>query len=125
MNVILWIVAGLLAVAFLAAGGVKLSKSRQELSEMDMKWVDSATDGQVKAVGAVEVAGAIGVVLPAIVDVAPILVPIAATGLAIAMVIAAGVHVRDGDGPKEMAPALVLGALAAFLAVGRFFIETF
>ena len=125
MNVILWIVAGLLAVAFLAAGGMKLSKSRQELSEMDMKWVDSATDGQVKAVGAVEVAGAIGVVLPAIVDVAPILVPIAATGLAIAMVIAAGVHVRDGDGPKEMAPALVLGALAAFLAVGRFFIETF
>lgn len=125
MNVILWIVAGLLAVAFLAAGGMKLSKSRQELSEMDMKWVDSATDGQVKAVGAVEVAGAIGVVLPAIVDVAPILVPIAATGLAIAMVIAAGVHVRDGDGPKEMAPAVVLGALAAFLAVGRFFIETF
>ena len=125
MNVILWIVAGLLAVAFLGAGGMKLSKSRQELSEMDMKWVDSATDGQVKAVGAVEVAGAIGVVLPAIVDVAPILVPIAATGLAIAMVIAAGVHVRDGDGPKEMAPALVLGALAAFLAVGRFFIETF
>ncbi len=125
MNIVLWIIAGILSLAFMAAGAMKLSKSRPELSEMDMEWVDSATDGQVKTLGALEVAGGIGVLLPGLVDVAPILVPIAATGLAIMMLGALVVHARGGDGPKEMAPAIVLGALAAFLAIGRFAIETF
>jgi flagellar biosynthesis component FlhA len=68
----------------------------------------------------VEVLGALGLILPAVTGIAPVLVPLAATGLAIVMVFAAAVHVRRGDGLAAAVPAIVLGLLAAFVAWGRF-----
>lgn len=119
MNVVLWIIAGLLALAFAGAGAMKLSKPRAAL-EPQMAWVADVSDGQVRAIGAVELLGAIGVVLPALVDVAPVLVPVAAVGLALTMAGAVVVHLRRGDSFAKAVPAVVLGALAVVLAVGRF-----
>lgn len=119
MNVVLWTIASLLAVAFLGAGAMKITTPREKLAEK-MHWVTTASDGQVKAVGLVEVLGAIGLVLPALVDIAPILVPIAATGLVLTMVGAVIVHVKQGEGVAAAAPAIVLGLLAAVVAWGRF-----
>lgn len=119
MNVALWVLAALLAVAFAGAGSMKLMKSRAEL-EPQMRWVADASDSQVKTVGALELLGAIGVILPAAVNVAPILVPIAAVGLVLTMVGAVVVHARRHDPVPVMAPAIVLGVLALVLAVGRF-----
>lgn len=124
MNIVLWVVAGLLAFAFLGAGLMKLTKPKAEL-EPKMSWVADVSDAQVKAVGAIEVLGAIGVILPALLDIAPILVPIAAVGLALVMVGAVVVHVRHEEPIAAAVPAIVLGALAVFLAVGRFVIEPF
>lgn len=67
-----------------------------------------------------EVLGALGLILPALLGVATVLVPIAATGLALVMVGAAVVHVRRGDGVQAAIPSLVLAALAAVVAWGRF-----
>lgn len=119
MNIALWIIAGILAAAFLAAGGMKLSAPRAKLEE-NMNWVKSASDGQVKLIGLLEVLGAIGLIAPAALDIVPILVPIAAVGLALLMVGAAVVHSRVKDPAADAVPALVLGALAAFVAVMRF-----
>lgn len=119
MNVVLWIVAGLLAAAFVAAGGTKLATPRKQL-EPKMPWVADATDAQVKAIGAMEVLGALGLVLPAALDIAPILTPLAAVGLALMMAGAAVVHLRRGDGIAAAVPALVLGLLSLFVAWGRF-----
>ena len=119
MNVALWIVAGLLAVAFLAAGLMKLSTPHEKLAER-MAWVNDYTAGQVKAIGAVEVLGAIGLILPAVTGIAPILVPLAAAGLAVVMVLAAVMHLRRGDGAAAVVPNVVLFALAVFVAWGRF-----
>lgn len=119
MNIALWIVAGLLAAAFVAAGGSKVATPRKQL-EAKMPWVADFTDGQVKAIGAVEVLGAIGLILPAAVNVAPVLVPLAAVGLALTMVGAAVVHLRRGDGIGAAVPAIVLALLCAFVAWGRF-----
>lgn len=119
MNVTLWIIAGLLALAFAGAGAMKLAKPRAELQKQ-MAWVEDVSDGQVKAIGAVELLGAIGVVLPAVVGIAPILVPIAAVGLALTMVGAIATHLRRKDPPAMMAPAMVLGVLAVIVAIGRF-----
>jgi hypothetical protein len=58
-------------------------------------------------------------ILPAVTGIAPILVPLAATGLAITMVLAIVVHLRRGEA-KVIAPNLVLLALAVFVAWGRF-----
>lgn len=124
MNITLWIVASVLAAAFAAAGAMKLSKSRTEL-EPQMSWVGHASDGQVRLIGVAELLGAIGLILPAAVDIAPILVPVAATGLAITMIGAVIVHLRIGDRIADAVPAIVLGLAAGFVAVGRFSIETF
>jgi uncharacterized membrane protein YphA (DoxX/SURF4 family) len=125
MNIALWIIAAILAFAFIAAGGMKLAKSRSDLAASGMEWVDGFSEGQIKAVGAVELAGGLGVVLPALVDIAPVLVPIAAAGLALTMVGAAVFHIRRNDPPASLAPSIVLGILAVVLAVGRFGPEAF
>ena len=72
------------------------------------------------AIGALEVAGALGLVLPAVTGIAPVLVPLAAVGLVLVMVGAVVVHLRRGDGLAGAAPAIVLGLLAVFVAWGRF-----
>lgn len=118
MNVTLWIIAGLLAAAFLAAGLMKLTTPRAALADK-MHWVTHASDAQVKLVGLVEVLGAIGLVLPAILDIAPVLVPLAAIGLALTMVGAVVVHLRDGEGFAAAMPAVVLGLLCVVVAWGR------
>ena len=57
-------------------------------------WVLDFSAGFVKALGAVEILGAVGLILPALLDIAPILVPLAAVGLALIMVGAATVTFR-------------------------------
>jgi uncharacterized membrane protein YphA (DoxX/SURF4 family) len=119
MNVVLWIVAGLLAVAFVASGAMKLIRPKAQLKEMGMGWVDSFGDGAVKLIGVVDILGGLGLVLPALVGVAPILVPIAAVGLVILMIGAIVTHGRRGETPM-VAFNVVLLLLAAFVAWGRF-----
>ena len=119
MSIALWIIAGLLAAAFLAAGGMKLTGKREDMLER-MPWVADFTQPQVRAIGAVEVLGALGLVLPAVTGIAPVLVAVAASGLVLTMAGAVVVHVRRGDGAAGSVPAAVLGLLALVVAVGRF-----
>lgn len=119
MDVVLWIIAGLLAVAFLGAGFMKATKSRSEL-QPKMAWVEDFSDSAVKGIGVAEALGAVGLVLPALTGIAPILTPIAATGLLLTMIGAVVVHLRRGEGMGAAAPALLLGVLSAVVAWGRF-----
>lgn len=119
MNVVLWIVAGLLAVAFLGAGLMKLTKPKEDLAASGMAWTEDFSQGQVRAIGVVEVLGALGLILPAVTGIATVLTPLAAAGLAVTMLIAAGVHVRRHE-PKNVVVNVVLAALAVFVAVMRF-----
>ena len=119
MNVMLWIVTGLLALAFLAAGTMKLATPREKLLQ-SMPWVADVTATQVRAIGLVELLGAVGLVLPALTGIATVLVPVAATGLAVTMAVAAVVHVRRHDPRSALTAPVVLGVLALVVAVGRF-----
>ena len=119
MNITLWIIAGLLAAAFLAAGAMKLAQPKAKLAESGMAWTEDFSDSQVKLIGLVEVLGAIGLILPAALDIAPILTPIAAAGLALLMLGATVVHARRGE-KSNIPVTLVLAALAAFVAIMRF-----
>ena len=119
MNVVLWIVAGLLAVAFLAAGLMKLTQPKKKLADSGMGWTEDFSDGAVKGIGALEVLGAVGLILPAALDIVPVLVPIAATGLALLMLGAAVTHARRKES-TNIVVNIVLLALAAFVAWGRF-----
>ena len=118
MNIALWIVAGILALAFLAAGLMKVSQPKEKLAA-SMGWVDDFSPGTVKFIGTMEILGAIGLILPAATGIAPVLTPLAATGLAITMVLAAIVHGRRGE-PQMIIVNAVLLALALFVAIMRF-----
>lgn len=120
MNLALWIVAGLLAAVFLVAGSAKLFIPHATLAKAPgAGWVGQFGPGFVKALGAVELLGAAGLILPAALDIAPILVPLAATGLAAIMVGAAVVESRRGEYRHALLNVVYL-ALAAVVAVGRF-----
>lgn len=119
MNIALWIIAGVVAAAFVAAGLTKLTQDPAALREK-MAWVDDYSPRQVKAIGAIEVLGAIGLILPGATRVGPILVPLAAVGLALVMAGAVVVHIRRKDGAAVLAPSLVLGLLSVVIAIGRF-----
>lgn len=119
MNVALWIAAGLLAVAFAAAGAMKVAQPKKKLASSGMGWVDDFSDGAVKAIGALEVVSALGLILPAVTGIATVLVPVAATGLVLLMVGAAITHLRRGEVPMVAVNAVLLG-VALFVAWGRF-----
>jgi uncharacterized membrane protein YphA (DoxX/SURF4 family) len=119
VNVVLWIVAAVLALAFLASGLMKLAQPKQKLAASGMGWVNDFSDGTVKAIGALEVLAALGLILPAVFDIATVLVPLAAVGLVLIMIGAIVVHARRKETPM-VAINVVLLALAAFVAWGRF-----
>ena len=118
MNVVLWIIAGVLAAAFLAAGLTKLTQPREKLAAT-MGWVEDFSPGTVKLIGGLEVLAAIGLILPAALDVVPVLVPLAAVGLVALMVGAAITHARRKETPM-VAINVVLLLLAAVVVWGRF-----
>lgn len=125
MNVTLWVIAGLLAVAYLVGGAVKLVVPKKKLAENESaQWVEDFETSTVKAIGGFEILAAIGLVLPAVLDIAPVLVPLAALGLVAIMAGAAYTRLRRGE-QKLMAIDLVYLALAAFVAWGRFGPESF
>jgi hypothetical protein len=119
MNVVLWIIASLLALALLAAGVMKLSRPRAKLIASGMGWAEGYSDGGVKAIGALEVLAAIGLILPAALHIAPILVPLAAVGAILVMIGAAVTHARRKENQAILAPVLLL-ILAAIVVWGRF-----
>ena len=126
MNIALWIIAGLLAAVFLFSGFGKLFVPREKMAEVGnaARWVLDFRPGTLKAIGALEVIGAVGLVLPAVLDIAPILVPLAATGLALIMTGATIMRIRRGESKAALGDAAYL-ALTAFVAIGRFALEPF
>lgn len=120
MNIALWVVQGLLALVYLAVGGMKAVRPREQMvASGRFDWMKDMSDGAVKAVGVIEVLGALGLILPMLTGIAPILTPIAAVGLVIVQVLAMRVHIRLGE-QKSLPVNVVLLLEAAFVAVGRF-----
>ena len=120
MNIALWIAAGLLAVAMLGAGLMKLVRRPDQLKAAGMGWVDHFPPAAPKVIGLLEVLGAIGLIVPALTGIAPVLVPLAASGIALLMIGALITHLRLRDPFKDAVPSLVLALLALFVAWGRF-----
>jgi hypothetical protein len=116
MEIAYWIVAGLLAVFYLGGGVQKLVQSREKLAPM-MAWVNDHPMSLVRTIGAIEVLGAIGLILPPLLDIAPVLAVIAAIGFAILQVLALGFHLRRGEakGTPLNIVLIILAVVAAWL----------
>lgn len=118
MNMTLWIVQILLALLFGLTGMMKVTQPKEKLAQQ-LKWMKEAAPNTVKAIGAVEVLGAMGVVLPMLTGILPILTPLAAVGLILTMIGAAVTNLRHKE-YLHIAVNVVLLALTAFVAYGRF-----
>ena len=117
MNIALWIVQILLALAFGLAGVMKATRPVETMVAR-MAWAADYSPRTIKLIGVVEVLGALGLILPQLTGIAPILTPIAAIGLAIVMVLAIGVHLRRREFPVILFNVVLL-ALSVFVAWGR------
>jgi hypothetical protein len=119
MNVVLWVVTGLLAAVNLMSGATKVAQPREKLAAGQMGWAADMSDVTVKLIGVAELLAAIGLVLPWALDIAPVLTPLAAVGFAVIMAGAIVVHVRRKEN-SVVAINGVLLALSLFVAIGRF-----
>ena len=108
----------ILALLFLAAGFTKIVTPAAELVEM-MSWTASVPIAAVRIIGVLEVAGALGLILPWLTGIQPQLVRLAAAGLVLLMAGAVITHIAIGDPVGAMIPALVLGILAGVIVYGR------
>jgi hypothetical protein len=125
MNLALWIVAGLLATVLLVSTS-KMFVPREKIAAVGSggKWVLDFSPGALRAIASLEIAAAAGLILPAVLDIAPVLVPVTAVCVAILFACAAAMRLRRGE-KATIVPDLVYLAMAVFVAWGRFGPEPF
>ena len=123
MNIALWIVAGVFGIAYVAGGIIKLTMPYEKYAAK-LGWPEDFTPGNVRFMGVVEILGGLGLVLPGLVDIAPVLVPVAASCMALYMAGAITERLRRGE-YKELLGDLLFLAAMIFVAWGRFAIEPF
>jgi uncharacterized membrane protein len=121
MNIALWIVAGVFAFGFVVGGIVKLTWSYERYAAR-LHWPADFTPANVTFMGVVEVTGGLGLVLPGLLGVATVLVPLAASGMALYMAGAVTERVRRGE-YRELVGDVGFLAGMLFVAWGRFALE--
>jgi len=116
VSLLLWIAQLLLAVAFGMAGSMKTFTPIEALAQQ-MPWVARMPE-LIRFIGISELAGAAGMILPALTRIKPSLTPLAAWGLVVIMILATIFHGARGEWSAVPA-TIVLGLLAAFVGWGR------
>jgi len=120
MDIALWITAGLLALIALAGGITKTFMPLEKLAQHDgAAWIRDAKPAFVRTLGALEILAAIGLTLPAVLGVAPVVVPLTAACWIALMIGAMITHGRLGQAKLVMVNVVYL-VLALFIAIGRF-----
>ena len=117
MNAALWTVQIVLGLMFAMAGVMKSTQPKDKL-EARMPWVKAVSLPTLRFIGVSELLGGIGLIAPWATRIAPVLTPLAAAGLAVIMVLAAGLHAKRAEYGAIVANVL-LGGAAAFVAWGR------
>jgi uncharacterized membrane protein YphA (DoxX/SURF4 family) len=119
MNTILWLCQGVLALAFFYSGINKAVLSEQQLIAKGQTGVANLSTPVIRFIGISEVLGAVGIIVPLLTNICPVLTPVTAICFAVIMLLAAPIHYRLRE-PRNVATNLFLLALAVFVAWGRF-----
>lgn len=118
MNIALWIVASLFGFAYIGGGIIKISMSHEKYAAKN-QWAQDFSPAKVRIMGMIEILGGVGLIVPGLLDVAPVLVPVAASGLALYMAGAVTERVRRGEWSHLLGDLVFLSAML-FVAWGRF-----
>src|SRR5215203_369658 len=119
LNTALWISQILLAIVFGYSGLMKSTKTEKELVEMGQTGVENLSPETIRFIGIMEILGTVGIILPHLTGILPILTTLAAVGFGIIMVLASVVHFRRGEKTTALMNLFLL-LLCAFVAYGRF-----
>lgn len=114
MIIAYWVVAGILAFVYLLVGGTKVLRTRAQLEDSGMSWVRGVNPAAVKLVGLVEILGAVGLILPPLMNTAVLLAPLSAVGLVLVQAVTIGVHMQMKD--ARSLPINIVLLLLAFAA---------
>lgn len=121
MNIVLWILQVLLALAFIGAGYNKAFNTEKAKLQQGMQWMNRIPNGLLTFIGISEILGGIGLILPAVTGILPQLTAIAAAALALVMVLAIFFHLPHREN-ANIVFNIVLLAISAFIAYGRWVI---
>ena len=125
MHIALWIAASLLAAVALTGGATKTFIPKEKLQVHEgAAWTRTFSPAAVKALGLIELLAAIGLILPPLVDIAPVMVPVTAVCWIALMAGAMITHGRLGQF-KLVLVNVGYVVLAVVIAVGRFWLEPF
>lgn len=119
LNIALWSGQIVLAAMFLMAGTLKTFSPIEDLVAKGMSWAGDIP-ALARFIGISELLGGIGLILPALLRIKPVLTAWAATGLAVIMILGVGVHIFSGDTLAHTLTPAFLGLIAIFVAWGRF-----
>ena len=124
-NLLLWVGQVVLALAFLTVGFGHAFSFDATRARPRMDWMSAVGRSNMRAIGLLEILGAIGLIVPAATGILPWLTPVAAALLAVLMVLAAVFHLRRrGEAPNAFFN-FVLVVLASLVAYGRFVVAPF
>ncbi|MFM6983175.1 MAG: DoxX family protein [Chitinophagaceae bacterium] len=117
MKKVLWILQVILAAMFLMAGSFKTFTPIAELAEK-MPWVTEYSEGMVRFVGVSELLGGLGIILPSLLRIKPILTTVAGFALGLVMILAAAYHISKGEF-SSLPMNFILGGIAVYVAWAR------
>lgn len=118
LNLALWICQILLGIVFAYSGLMKSVKTEKELVAMGQTGVENLPARLIRFIGIAELLGVLGIILPWLTGIFPVLTPIAAVGFGVIMILAAIVHLRRNEITTVLLNLFLL-LLAAFVAYGR------
>lgn len=117
LNIILWVTQVLLAATLIWAAAMKLFQPIEKLSAM-WPWAGQAPVALVKCTGVIDLLGALGLLLPALLRIRPKLTPIAAVAIIILMICASIFHIARSEA-SVIGVNIIFALMAAFIAWGR------
>ena len=123
MNVALWTLQVFWGVFFSFTGFGKIMCYRPDVWSHTLRqpvaWFSAVPQDLFIFIGVCEFLGGVGLILPAMTGIKPKLVPFAAIGLTLIMILAATFHIVRGEYSFFVPMNLVLGGVAAIIACGR------
>ena len=118
MNTILWIIQGILATVFTLSGLLIMLLPKEKFVSR-LSWVNEYSNNMRYFICGSKIAGAIGLILPMLLNILPVLTPIAALGIAAIMILAMAYHIKKKE-YKDVPATLLFLALSLFVAFNRF-----
>ena len=117
MSTALWIIQAILGAMMFSLGMLKTFLPIEKLNKLS--WTTRNSNGFIRFVGISELLIGLGLVLPQLTGILPVLTPIAATFLGVIMILAIAEHVRHKE-THEIWKNVLIMLLATFVAVAKF-----